>query len=461
MNVTIISASKMSTKTQTMPTPLWYLRIIMPLALIVLSLTSSPAFAQQSLETFLRHAKEYNFDNREAQTLVKQRMHEATQAWAHLLPSLSIQADYIRNQYLGAADIPTGEPATGGILPTRQVIITPSDQRDVSLSATLPLVNFSTWADIGTATANRDAQQARLAATELDVEKTVAQTYYQFVGAREVARAARRTLTAAEDNVRYIDTRAKAGLALDLDSKRALAEVERDRQAIEDADYSVTTLRRSLETLTGIRVEEDSTSIPLEFPKDTLYNDTTLNNWLQSLDTLPSVQAALYDQHAANHTASSSEAALYPSLSLQFAETFTNATGFGESPYYSVKLLASWKIDFSSSKSADAQKAAAEASTVRYERERSAVADALFNDWQSVRTQIAKSRAAGSSLIASRSALAVAREKYGSGKATFLEVVQAERDAFSAEVTDIQAHEDLASAWAILRLSAGQSLVKP
>jgi outer membrane protein TolC len=140
-------------------------------------------------------------------------------------------------------------------------------------------------------------------------------------------------------------------------------------------------------------------------------------------------------------------------------ERATNAFGFGQSPYYTAELLATWKVDFSNFESSRAQRAAAEAAAVRHDRARATAADTLFNDWHSVRTQIAKSRAARTSLEASRLALAMARDKYGSGKATLLDVVQAERDAFTAEVTDIQAEADLASARAALKLSAGQSMV--
>ena len=442
-------------------TRLWSNNVVILAALLAMPLAPSKGSGLQSLNDFLRHAKEHNFDNREARALALQRAHEASEAWARLFPSLSLQADNIRNQYLGAANIPTGEPAAGGILPTRQVIITPTNQWDASISATLPLVDLASWADIGAASANRQAQEARVEATELDVQKTVARTYYQFIGAIAVGRAARRTLAAAEDNARYIGTRTRAGLVLDLDLKRSLAEVERDRQAIEDADYSTITLRRSLETLTGLRVEDDSTSFSSDLLEDSLREESSLAEWMANLEKLPSVKAALHDQEAADYAASRAQDALYPSLSLQFTETATNAVGFGESPYHSVRLLASWKLDLSSSNSAKAQAAAAEATSARYDRARSAAADIVFNDWQAVRTQMAKSRAARSSLDASRAALSVARENYSSGKATFLEVVQAERDAFSAEVTDIQALADLASARAILRLSAGQSLVTP
>ena len=436
----------------------WMLVVVAPL---VFSLIPGRANALQPLAEFLGSATQRNFDNLEARATAVQRLQEAGQAWARLLPSLTVQADYIRNQYLGAAEIPTGVPGTGGVLQTRHVVITPTDQRDASLAAALSIIDVAAWDNAHAGDANREAQQARVAATALQVQEAVAQTYYQLIGASAVAQAARRTLSAAEDNARYLDTRFRAGLALDLDLKRALAEVERDRQAIEDADYSTVTLRRSLETLTGLTPEGDSVQDVPALPVDELREERPLAEWTTSVEDLPSVQAAAHDQRAADRTADAALAALYPTLSAQFTERATNAVGFGQSPYYAAEVLATWKFDLASFESASAKRAATEASVVRYDRARATAADTLFNDWHSVRTQIAKARAARTSLESSRLALSVAREKYGSGKATLLDVVQAARDAFSAEVTDIQAEADLASARAALQLSAGRSLVSP
>jgi outer membrane protein TolC len=290
------------------------------------------------------------------------------------------------------------------------------------------------------------------------VQKTVAQTYYQLIGASAVASAARRTLAAAEDNARYIKTRVEAGFASDLDLQRALAEVERDRQAMEDADYSEVTLARTLETLAGLIPDNDSVGDSLALPLDDLHAESPLAEWTTGVDRLPSVQAAALDQRASEYTLAATRAAWYPALSAQATERATNATGFGKSPCYLVEVGASWRLlDFANQRAVSAQRAATEASAVRHDRALAAAADEVFTDWHQVQTQIAKSRAARSSLDASRLALSVAREEYRSGKATLLDVVQAERDAFSAEVTDIQAEADLASARATLRLSAGRS----
>ena len=52
-----------------------------------------------------------------------------------------------------------------------------------------------------------------------------------------------------------------------------------------------------------------------------------------------------------------------------------------------------------------------------------------------------------------------ARSRYQAGTTTQLELLQAPRDAFAAEVARIQADADLLNSRAQLRLSAGQSLL--
>jgi len=427
------------------------------LTIVGLSLaTPATGTAQQlqPLAEFLDHTSAHNPDTREARATAAQRAHEASQAWARLYPTATIQAGATANQYLGAVDIPVGQPGTAGAT-TRHVVITPTDQRDGTLTLAVPLVDVSAWRGISAAVATRDAQDARLRATDLTVQATIARTYYQLLAAAAVGRAARRTLGAAEDNVHFVETRVRAGLAADLDLKRAQAEFERDRQAIEDADYTIVSLRRSLESASGLAPAGDPLVGTPTLPSDDLHDELPLASWMSLVDGLPSVTAARADADAGRRNAGVTRAASLPTVSLQFTEHATNATGFGRSPSYALQVVGTWKLDPGSRESAHAQAYAAEAATVRADRARTAAADAVFDAWQQVRTQIAKCRAARSSLAASSAALAVARERFGSGKALSLDVIQAERDAYAAEVTAIQAEADLASARANLRLSAG------
>jgi len=61
-----------------------------------------------------------------------------------------------------------------------------------------------------------------------------------------------------------------------------------------------------------------------------------------------------------------------------------------------------------------------------------------FTSWSRVSNGIAKSRAARAEALASTAAVERARERYREGAGTHFELVQAERDAYSAEVSRIQ-----------------------
>ena len=69
-----------------------------------------------------------------------------------------------------------------------------------------------------------------------------------------------------------------------------------------------------------------------------------------------------------------------------------------------------------------------------------------------------KSRSARAQAAAAKRAAELATDRYGAGAATQLDVTQAQRDAYLADASRIQADADLALARVQLRLSVGQSL---
>ncbi len=69
---------------------------------------------------------------------------------------------------------------------------------------------------------------------------------------------------------------------------------------------------------------------------------------------------------------------------------------------------------------------------------------------------IANSRSARAQAKASDHASRLAQDRYEVGVATQLDLLQAQRDAYSADVARIQSDADLANARAQLRLAAGR-----
>jgi outer membrane protein TolC len=103
-----------------------------------------------------------------------------------------------------------------------------------------------------------------------------------------------------------------------------------------------------------------------------------------------------------------------------------------------------------------AAKAQAALAQVRADRARQTAYDEIHGAWHQVKAALAKARSARAERDTSKVAVKQARQRYEAGTGLFLEVTQAERDAFSAEISLIQADADLASARTLLRIHAGR-----
>jgi outer membrane protein TolC len=416
----------------------------------LLLLSGRPAHALQPLSEFTTAARAANLDARESASLTEQREHELQQTEEHLLPTLSAVANYTRNEYDASVTLPSNPAVAGSPLVTRS--FQPLNQENAVVGVSASVLDIGAWRRVGVAKATRAAQRAHRRATELDVDSNVTHAYYQVVGDEAVLRASEQALHAAEESLAFIEHRAAAGVASELDHKRELAEVEQRRQSIADAEYSLAVARRSLETLTGL---VPTAGALLE--SDDLHEEAPLDVWEARLSALPQVEAARLDARASQEGAGVTEAALFPTVTAAANETFTNAAGFGSSPFWAVGGSVAWNFDLSVFPAIRAQESAADAARMRAERTTKAARDQIHTAWQAVRLEIAKSRAARAQIDASREASRMAHDKYSAGTATFLDVVVADRDLFSAEVSAISADADLLYGRAFLHLSAGES----
>jgi outer membrane protein TolC len=100
---------------------------------------------------------------------------------------------------------------------------------------------------------------------------------------------------------------------------------------------------------------------------------------------------------------------------------------------------------------------AADVQMVRSERSRRNVEDDIFDAYTRVRTGIVKSASARAQTQAALRAEQLALSRYQSGALTQLDVTQAQRDAFDAQASSIQADADLLYSRVILRLAAGKA----
>jgi len=412
-------------------------------AIAAFLMTAAPAFALQPLSEFLEGARRVNVDNREAGLVEVQRDEEALATLGHALPSIGGRGLYTRNQY---------ESRVG------EIVIVPHDQWDGFVTADVPIVDLSAWARARAARASARAARHEGKATLLEVQRQVARSYYQLVGAVALQTSAARTLAAAQANYDLTFVRKRAGVANELDVERAAAEVERARQSIADAELSAELARRALVTLTGVVASGEVAQ-----PADDMHEEAPLGEWQStSFGRLPALDAADERRVSAELVARAAQLALVPSLSASASEHFTNATGFvGRESSYTVGLALSWRFDLGLYGNARAQAAAAEVSRVQEDRVGLQLGDQIHESWHRVHSGIVVCRAARAQARAAAAASEHARARYQSGTGTQLEVIEAQRDAAGADVARIQADAELAYARAALRLASGQSLDRP
>jgi outer membrane protein TolC len=424
-------------------------------ALVALAVFPSlPAFALQPLVEFVTAARSGNTDEKIAALTATQQDGDALAALGRTLPSGTARFVYTHNQF--EAKIDPNQLAGGLMVPGAEpLVIQPSNQLDAYFELDVPVIDVAGWARTSAARKSVRAAEKTARATALDVEKQVARQYYQLVGAGALRQAGQRTLDAAEQSLALTRERESSGVATALDIDRASAEIERARQSISDAELTQELSRRALRTLTGIEANEGVPSA-----EDDLHDEPPLATWeaLSQRDA-PTIASSAELRRSADASALAAKLSLLPTISASVQEHLTNAPGFfGQNSIWLFNASASLRLDVTTFGTIQSQNAAAAIARVREDAARQRALDQVDESWLRVHNGIVKSRAARAEALASRSAVARARERYQAGAATQLELVQAERDAFSADVARIQADADLSYARAALRLDAGRSL---
>jgi outer membrane protein TolC len=413
-------------------------------------LAASPARALQPLDAFLASARRHNADALESVANVAEARAQADVALGRLLPGIGVTGSYIHNQYASQLAVPV---AGGG---QQLVTVTPRDQLLGTATLTVPLVDLANLRRVGAARTGGEAAERRRDATFLQVQAQVAQAYYQLVADVALAASSREALAVSRESLRLAETRVEAGAAATLEVDRARADVEAQVQQVAAADLQVALAGRALESASGVAPQLTG-SVALE---DDLHPEPDLPAFDARLESLPSVASARLDVRAAEQDASAQRLALLPTLAGVFTETGTDSPGLGGHDWaYQGVLALTWTFDLTSVANVRARDAAADAVRAREVRARLAASDAIHRQWSTVVASIARSRSARAGRAAAVNAAEQARVRYRSGTTTQLELLQAQRDAFAADVARIQADADVVNARAQLRLASGQPLL--
>jgi len=409
-------------------------------------LYSSPSAALQPLEQFVAGARRRNPDALEASANLAQQQAQADSALGAVLPGVSARGSYTRNQYSSTIDVGLPKPVT----------IVPADQWDGSATLKVPLIDLAGFRRVSAARTTAEAAGRQLESTRLVVEGQVAQDYYQVVANLALVAAADTAFQVSREGLRLAEARHEAGAAPALDVDRARADVEQQFQQLAAAHLQVQLGARALQSASGVEPDV-SAVVPLS---DDLHPEAELHAFEAGLAGLPNVAAASTATRAAEQQAAAERLALLPSIAGTFTERGTNAPGFsGHDWSYQAALTATWTFDLTNIAGIRSQDAAADAARAREIRAVLAAGDAIHREWSTVVSDIARSRSARVGREAAVHAATQARDRYKAGTITQLDLLQAQRDAFSAEVNRIQADADLVNARAQLRLSSGLSLL--
>jgi outer membrane protein TolC len=416
---------------------------ILSLAAVVVLSSSARA---EDVKTFLDAAEQGNVDRKISIEQRNRAAAEYRQAWTSLLPSLSAQAGWTHNQY--NAEI-TLNPVTG-----EKVVIIPYDQFDGALRFDLPLIDTQRWFRMSAAGASEASAALWEQVTRDLVRRQVVASFYGYAASLAVGESARKSASVAAEQLKLMEIRASVGTVTELDLLRARAEVARTRQVVADTVSLVATSRRTVRTLTGLEPPE-----LLALPVDDVTPAKPLEEYEARIEQLPAVQAADKDAQAAGTVANASRLALVPTVGAQFTQRFTNATGFqGRAATYNAGINLTWRLDVPTFMAMQAQSANEQSALLAGDRARLQARDQVNTDWQRLQAALIKIEAARAQVEAARRATQVAKDRYNAGAATQVDVIQAERDVFGAEVSQIQARTELATARASLLISAALPL---
>lgn len=417
-------------------------------ALLALALAlASPAraHAQQPLSEFLAAADHAALDVREARAALHQSQSQVDEARARLLPSLSAQGTYQRNEFEAAF----ANPMTG-----ERIVIQPFDALTATFSLSVPLVDIGAWSGFFQSEALAEAAEARFELADQNVRVTVVQVWYRLVGARAVVGAAERNVEALERNREAAAARVEVGVAPQLELARADAEVARARFSLVEARLQAVLAARALENLTGI-VPSDADAELGDVPGAL----GPLERYLGRRDELPAVRSAREAARAAGIASDTAWTSLLPSIGGFARESGSNAAGFqGANWSYAIGVQAIWQLDFLRPAQISTRAAAADIANVQLERAIQQTETGIFEAYERVGAARAQTEAAEAAASSSRRATDDAHARFDAGVGTQLDLIQAERDLFQAEVSLIQAIADLHVAHAALRLLSGMEL---
>jgi len=385
----------------------------------------SAFFTDQGLKAVIQQSLDNNRDLRLALDNIEQAEAQTATQRSALFPAVNASGSEIYQQAPN-----TFVPGAGSF-----------QQRFYSAS-----VGFSSWQldlfgrvrSLTRAAAEQElAAEDNRRAVQISMVAQVATAWYVYAADQDFLAVARQTLAAQESSLSLIQARANAGIASDLDLRQAETTVQQARSDVANFTTNLAQAGNALDLLVGAPV--DPSHLPKALPLTGGVMDLQPGLSSQVLLTRPDVRQAEHQLLAANASIGAARAAFFPQIGLtgQVGQESTALERLFDAasrtwlfqPSVSVPIFAGGR-NVAGLKSAKAQR---DAALAQYEKAiQSAfrdVADALARQGTIGQQLAAQQGLAGSA----QQALFLTTARYERGTDPYLNVLVAQRTAYSAQ----------------------------
>lgn len=402
-------------------------------------------FGDERLNTLVSEALEHNRDLVASAARVDEARAQAGIARAALLPQVSAEGSFQRNrvsQEMYPAPYVRDARTANGVL-----------SWELDLWGKLRRADEAARADFAAARLTRDA-------AELSIAAQVAQTYFQLLAYDAQLDITRRTLSTRDESLKLNKRRFEGGMTSELDFRQAEAEAAAARAQVPVLEQSVRQTENALAVLVG-RSPRAMVEGKLERAElGGLAVPPVVSAGLPSslLTRRPDVLAAEEQLHAANARIGVARAAYFPSIGLtsaigsQSADLGNLFTGPARTWSFAANLAMPIFDWGKTGAGVDAANARQRQALAQYDKAIQTAFRETLDALSATTTSTQRESAQRTQLNALKNTLKLAKLRYDNGYSSYLEVLDAERGAFQAELQLVDAR--------LNQLNASVSLVK-
>lgn len=400
-------------------------------------------FNDQQLNEMIERALTANHDIRIATARLREARALRGEAKLDLAPTVQASADYVRTRASERQLGPLPEAARE------------QDFYDSGFDAFWELDFFGrVRRGIEASSAQVQSAEASVYATQVSVTAEVARNYFELRGAQQQLAVARRNADNQGETVRITTARLDAGRGTQLDASRAQAQLSATLATIPDLEAAVTRSMLRLGVLTGQAPEALLPQLSAAQPLPTLPVAHDIGTPELLLRRRPDIRVAERDLAAATAQIGVAVGDLFPRVTFlgRWGFDAVNSSDLGNTgtESYSFGPSISWAaFDLGRVRQRIKQReAATDGALARYEQTVLQALEETDASLTAYSKAIVKQQHLQASATASLEAARLARARYESGVADFLQVLDAERTALAAE--DQLARSETQTATALL-----------